>query len=171
MDKGKVHSGFGASYIELEGMGIKSYLGTLDKVLSPEKIVFCGHSLGGALATIAASFFPKKGLLITFGSPRVGNYKFARAFKTEAFRYANLMDPVSHVPPTLALLGAYRHVGTPMHLLKKVIVLREPNPREWSFTSISAVKEHFLGQSEELFDHSPLSYAKKLKRAFLGQTE
>ena len=45
-------------------------------------ITFIGHSLGGALAELAAFEFKKlyphhKADLVTFGSPRVGNFKFS----------------------------------------------------------------------------------------------
>lgn len=45
------------------------------------ELVITGHSLGGALSTLAAFDFNNLGIktnLITFGSPRVGNEKFAK---------------------------------------------------------------------------------------------
>ena len=56
-----------------------------------------GHSLGGAIATLAAyeisKLYPKHRLVLyTFGSPRVGNYTFKHAFDRQvpcAWRLAN----------------------------------------------------------------------------------
>jgi hypothetical protein len=48
------------------------------------QIVFTGHSLGGAIATISSFYYIKKynfsaeNILITFGQPKVGNEVFAR---------------------------------------------------------------------------------------------
>lgn len=66
-----------------------------------------GHSLGGALALLAAARLqlqeqtPVQGLY-TFGQPRVGNYSFAgafdQAFKARATRFVNNNDIVPHVP-------------------------------------------------------------------------
>lgn len=66
-----------------------------------------GHSLGGALAVLAASKLllerqePINGLY-TFGQPRVGDFQFANAVETACksfyFRYVNNKDVVPRVP-------------------------------------------------------------------------
>ena len=73
--------------------------------------VITGHSLGGALATLASFDLSKSGMipkskmqLYNFGSPRVGNYEFVTALMKEGFpiyRIVNSRDPVPHVPPCL----------------------------------------------------------------------
>ena len=48
------------------------------------QIIFVGHSLGGAIATISSFYYIKKykfsaeNILITFGQPRVGSETFAK---------------------------------------------------------------------------------------------
>ena len=83
----------------------------------PKKIVFVGHSLGGALATLAA-FDVRANTgnnnvnCVTFGSPRVGNKSFATAFNTtvkDTIRVVNAADPVTAVP-----LIRYKHVDSKM---------------------------------------------------------
>ncbi|RKO91252.1 Alpha/Beta hydrolase protein [Blyttiomyces helicus] len=84
-------------------------------------ITFMGHSLGGAVATLAAadaaknfltSFSASNMYLVTFGSPRVGNPSFASFFNSiglgDIWRSANFADIVGQVPP--AALG-YEHVA------------------------------------------------------------
>ena len=73
------------------------------------RVIFTGHSLGGALATIAATcmsvqFMEHTNLVIechTFGSPRVGNQSFVNIFNRFVHvsnRYVNDLDPVPMIP-------------------------------------------------------------------------
>jgi len=85
-----------------------------------QSVWITGHSLGGALATLAAAqlVFSQQSMLIpvngvyTFGQPRVGDFQFAEIFDTKighrCFRIVNNFDIVSRVP---ARLLGYRHVG------------------------------------------------------------
>jgi triacylglycerol lipase len=62
-----------------------------------------GHSLGGALATLAAVRLQRdEGVTpagtYTFGSPRVGNMDFYRAYAPITYRHVNNEDVVPHVP-------------------------------------------------------------------------
>ena len=74
---------------------------------------FSGHSLGAALATLAADRFPGTAGVCTLGSPRVGDRAFAAAFDTRfgarAARYVNDADVVTHLPTPFPL--PYQHVG------------------------------------------------------------
>lgn len=78
------------------------------------KIVFTGHSLGGAVATVAAAKARKLGYaadLYVYGSPRIGNEAFAR-FVTDQpgrnYRVTHTTDPVPRIPPIF--LG-FRHIS------------------------------------------------------------
>jgi len=82
-----------------------------------------GHSLGGALATLAAARWLSAGRpvqgIYTYGQPRAGDEDFARsfnfAFRPHTFRFVNNNDLVSRVPPRS--LG-YSHVGTFKYFLE-----------------------------------------------------
>lgn len=73
---------------------------------SGKNIVFAGHSLGGALAQIAAAYYGEvfdfaKVVCHTFGSPRVGNRYFVEWFSKwvdENVRVENKLDPVPMIP-------------------------------------------------------------------------
>lgn len=57
------------------------------------KVVFCGHSLGAALAIIAAAKFQKPNIeVITFGAPRVGDKKFINHIKCKDTIYRQLFS-------------------------------------------------------------------------------
>jgi hypothetical protein len=73
--------------------------------------IFTGHSLGGALTTLAAFDAVTSGivnsdqiLMYTFGSPRVGNGVLAKAIESavpEIYRLVHWNDLVPHVPPCI----------------------------------------------------------------------
>jgi len=101
---GQVHSGFLHTYRSFEPVIQKH------KALFPDAaMIHCVcHSLGGALATLSASFIKIEygGRLVklyTFGSPRVGDKTFARKVtqslgKNNIYRVYHDCDPVSKVP-------------------------------------------------------------------------
>jgi triacylglycerol lipase len=76
-----------------------------------------GHSLGGALALLAAWRFQRSFLpvheIVTFGAPMIGNEAAAKAFEQEfsgkIFRYVDLDDLVPHLPSVSLLANAYTH--------------------------------------------------------------
>lgn len=74
-----------------------------------KKMFIAGHSLGGAMATIAASRLKDQcTALYTYGSPRVGTRSFIKSFNVPHYRHVNNNDIVPKVP--FAFLG-YKHHG------------------------------------------------------------
>lgn len=117
--RGQVHTGFLRLYDDLKGQVRRAV-----NRLNPSLPCFvAGHSLGGALATLAsadlASNYPnvKDQLrLYTYGAPRVGDRAFAEflsAIAPNSYRVFNLSDMVSMVPPADALEQQYSHAGQP----------------------------------------------------------
>lgn len=76
-----------------------------------------GHSLGGALALLAAWRLQRSFVavheVVTFGAPMIGNEAAARAFEQEfagkIFRYVNLEDPVPLLPSVSLVANSYAH--------------------------------------------------------------
>jgi pimeloyl-ACP methyl ester carboxylesterase len=97
---GKVHSFFGAC-----AANILTRIGpSVGAALTGRRVVFLGHSLGGAvvqcLAAAVGPVVPR--LILTAGSPRVGNRTFADSFAPgELFRIENSDDPIPSIPPVL----------------------------------------------------------------------
>ncbi|MEM6692394.1 MAG: lipase family protein [Planctomycetota bacterium] len=110
---GRVHRGFKQEVDDLWPM-LETAL-----IHNDQPLFFCGHSLGGAMATICAGrcFLshiesdPEQ--LFTYGSPRVGNKIYINHIDLEHYRYVNNNDIVTRVPPSL--LG-YRHCGRELYL-------------------------------------------------------
>jgi hypothetical protein len=76
-----------------------------------------GHSLGGALALLAAWLFHRKFISVhqvyTYGAPMIGNAAASQAFDKEfegkIFRYVNPGDPVPKLPTFSLLANDYGH--------------------------------------------------------------
>lgn len=80
------------------------------------RVVFTGHSLGGALTlhaavdSILSKWIDKSRVLIyTYGQPRVGNTEFNGVLKSGTrgvFRVVHNKDLVAHIPPCMPKLGS-----------------------------------------------------------------
>lgn len=86
-----------------------------------------GHSLGGALAVLAASAFyfsvrrPVAGIY-TYAQPRVGDMQFAAMFDNQLmaqhYRFVNAFDIVPHVPPPIFPIFVPPHLWPPVSPVK-----------------------------------------------------
>ena len=107
---GWVHNGFQEEVNKIWGPILAQLKAHEDKDL-----YITGHSLGGAMATIATSRLGERvKALYTFGSPRVGTRKFVKSFVSiPHYRFVNNNDIVPKVP--FAIMG-YRHTCTPQYI-------------------------------------------------------
>ena len=97
--QGKVHGGFGRAFSSVKAQTEEA----LERFPGASHY-FTGHSLGGAIAVLAAAAFRDKATAVyTYGQPRVGDTVFSGAYNQElgnvTFRYVNNYDLVPHVPP------------------------------------------------------------------------
>jgi predicted lipase len=118
----RVHTGFFQAYWPIR----ERLFATVETLLKakPRPVYITGHSLGGALATMATAELanhPQRELrdriaaCYTFGSPRVGDRSFDEYVKVPLYRVTNGIDIVPAVP--FAILG-YRHVGDTRYFAK-----------------------------------------------------
>jgi len=143
----RVHSGFWRA--------LNSVWPQLDKILQAYQcpVYFTGHSLGGAVATLASLQY-KATAVYTFGAPRVGNAEVARRFnQTNCYRFMNDKDIVPKVPPKNCI-DEYRHGG-------KVITLYHYNT-----LPDSAMQQFRLPQ--RLTDHSPINYSNGIANTIIA---
>jgi triacylglycerol lipase len=76
-----------------------------------------GHSLGGALAMLAAWTFKRRFInvhqIYTYGAPMIGNAAaseaFDKAFPDKVYRYVNCTDPVPKLPTMSLVANDYGH--------------------------------------------------------------
>lgn len=155
---GRIHLGFSqvveSSYHSMARQVARALAGTPADIC---EFIFCGHSLGGAVSTLAAhqfsaqlgQYIDNQGIqrqilpdgfnrhqirLVTISSPRVGDGVFAASFATHvplALRFYHQADVVEKVPPT-QLMG-YQHVGEGIKFLfGETLAAKLATTRGWS---------------------------------------
>ncbi|KAI0169644.1 alpha/beta-hydrolase [Hypoxylon sp. FL1284] len=113
VDDCSVHVGFLTAYQEIQDVLLDA-VANASATYPDYKIIFTGHSLGGAVTTLAAGFARKRGFaadLYTFGSPRVGNEAFVSYVTNQTGtenRVTHVDDPVPRLPP---IFLDYRHTS------------------------------------------------------------
>jgi triacylglycerol lipase len=154
---GKVHVGFKGE--------INKLWPSISAVLAdnPGNLYVTGHSLGAAMATIAASRMQDRvTALITFGSPRVGNAEFVKSLTVEHYRVQNNCDDVTKVP---FLLMGFAHHGTHKYM-NFYGEFRDLSPWQQVKDMIrSRLKARSKGQKYiGVFDHMMANYISKLQK-------
>jgi hypothetical protein len=154
---GKVHAGFSGALKKIWPRLVLS-LGEREG-----RLLYTGHSLGGALATLAATLVSPDALY-TFGSPRVGDARFVELLAPLQFvRMTDCADLVCAVPP--GWLG-FAHAGTMTYLDRNGRSHVEP-PRELTKEDAAIARKEYrrrfawqLGNvwTRRLADHAPVNY-------------
>ncbi|SCK46087.1 Predicted lipase [Variovorax sp. HW608] len=160
---GRVHAGFA-----------KATRGVLPQVLDwlageaqpRSRLILTGHSLGAALATLAASVLAPE-MLITLGSPRVGDAKFVASLAhMNVVRLVDGCDVVTQLPPALSF---YAHAGAVTYITCLTgECVDDPAPTMIEADRIEGraryASEHAWKPGavllRELADHAPINYAR-----------
>ncbi len=104
----KIHEGIGNAFVAAWPKVKDAVTKCDDPSGVPKRLWITGHSLGGALATLAAAAFKitegrEVTAVYTFGQPRVGNEAFAQEFndalKARFLRVVNDQDLIARLPP------------------------------------------------------------------------
>ena len=119
---------------------------------------YTGHSLGGAMATFARTFSPYPDMTVTFGSPKVGNREFVKAYSRHPLiRYVNCKDIApKHPRPWLG----YRHGGSLVRISRSGALSHRPWTM-WDELIIPGIAGIVVGT----FDHRVGEYVDKLRGA------
>ena len=161
---GYVHSGFQG---ELDK--IWDELDTELSVLEDRNIHVTGHSLGGAMATLAAKRISEEydnvHCLHTFGSPRVANRQWCKSLEVPHYRFQNNNDVVCKVP--FWMMG-YRHHGTNVYMNYKGKVVKYKWWRRIIDNLRGRLRALFKFQLfDGIYDHNISTYASRLKDVVL----
>ena len=161
---GRVHSGFARALAQ-----VWPHLQARLEALAGEgaTIHFTGHSLGGALATLAAALWdsdPAQCCTATFGAPHAGNAEFAAAYsQVPITRVTRGGDPVPDLPAPVSAVSRlnYTHVGTPL------VLPGQSEPRPGSRLTIRQWRDALERRDPPAFlaDHAPSGYVQALAEA------
>ncbi|MCT4634739.1 MAG: lipase family protein [Rickettsiales bacterium] len=146
-----MHAGFIKEYKASKDNLIKTFA----QVDSSKPIIFSGHSLGGAMANIAALDFTankpientKVDNVVTFGAPRVFSPATAKLYNKlelgkKTLRVVQRGDPIPEMVPYLA----YKHTGKKIVLLDYKAQLHSSN----AYRNItSKLKQHTIENAKE----------------------
>ncbi len=177
-NKIKVHRGFQNAWTSVR----EKVFEQIDRWKQSEKIReiwVTGHSLGGALATLAATQLKEnetekdiKYKLCTFGSPRVGNGKFVDFFNTldiDTYRYVNNNDIVPRIPGNMRVLrnlfsAEYQHVGDKYYIKVNGEIIFSPNILQEGFDRILGLIKSISEPGIDIIeDHKMVFYIKAIR--------
>jgi hypothetical protein len=162
---GRVHSGFAIALLAMKPQ-IAEWIGRKRPDVS--KLILTGHSLGAAMATLAATIWRPE-WLVTFGSPRVGDAAFGGTIMaTHSLRFVDCCDAVTDEPPEL--LG-YRHIGNLTYLTQDAGIVDNPDASFILADRLPARVDYLRRYGwqvlqnvpvRDLADHAPVNYARCL---------
>jgi hypothetical protein len=160
---GRVHAGFAKAARGVLPQ-LRDWLGAEGRPRS--RLILAGHSLGAALATLCATVLAPD-LLVTLGSPRVGDADFVAALAgANIMRLVNGCDVVTQLPPALSF---YAHAGAVTYITcVDATCVDDPAPTMIEADRIEGraryAAEHAWEPGavllRELADHAPINYAR-----------
>lgn len=164
---GRVHAGFAHSFSRIRAQ-IERWMS--GHPVGDGALVVTGHSLGAALATLAAAAW-RADRLVTFGSPRVGDQDFVALLPSVAIeRYVNCCDIVTRVPPKLP--GLFVDTAPAFYISSAGRIVGTSWSEQQIDTDRSSARERYLLEQawvrgnvvvRDLADHAPINYV----RAFI----
>ena len=187
----QVHGGF-ARNLEVIWPSVASVLGATPTL---EALYFTGHSLGGAMAVLAAALAartpPGGGAALrgiyTFGQPKVAAQESVTAFQREIgnrlFRHVYARDVVPQMPPHVT--GDFGHFGRLYHSKKDrpwELETEIAGPSVWDPFDVVSLPEAFAGfllgtfpalrflKLRTIEDHFPAHYVEVSKLSARHQT-
>ena len=144
----------------------------LESIAAP--CFFAGHSMGGALAQLAAARFRPRAVYC-FGAPRVGDRGFVELMRTiPVFRIVNNQDIVAALPPTSQILPfkpagdlVYICARGRLHQIDDEAVLDVAGETD-AVSSALTSETRWYDPPRFLADHAPINYSARIARYLQG---
>ena len=165
--RGQVHTGFKKAWEQ-----IAEWLDHHLKQRARHKLLFAGHSLGGALALLGADTYSSRDPVVySYGAPKTGDATFASGVTATHYRIVHNSDVVPMAPPG----KLYQHDSNRLYIDAKGELHTEPPTK-------TVIKSHLQGHLQHaaevfgawksknltalpnanLVDHVPCFYVKAL---------
>jgi len=175
---GAFHEGFWEATQDIWSNIYMDYRHICEKDNPKRPLFLTGHSLGGAMATIAAARLVYEDLpftsVYTFGQPRAMDRETGRRFNVECkdrfFRFCNDKDIVTRIP---ARLGGYTHVGQVVYIDNDMKIYQEIGRWQQFINTVSGAVETFVEKgfdagiesiSEIITDHDMKNYISAVEK-------
>ncbi len=143
------------------------------------KIWITGHSLGGALATLATRRVANMNLgpleTYTFGQPRVGDDVMKKQIVSPFYRFAYVSDPITFAPFSIPKTVKYVHAGTLKQIDANGVIHEDETNFLTQLTSaarsVKQIADDFLGNDIKTFvtkrlkDHFMPNYIQRIQSA------
>lgn len=165
-DASAVHYGFLRAYLSIRDALLRGIEMLSSDLAEGYSFHFTGHSLGGALAIIAASDFQARHLFddwdvscMSYGAPKAGNVPFAAIYNKlvpNSFRVVNDSDLVARMPRSLsgsAPVNRYQHAGRTVLINNSGDYWIEGyQPESLILTKMSSIQDPFRERYKNLQD-------------------
>jgi triacylglycerol lipase len=168
---GNVHRGFLGAFNEVWNLadGPFKLIDELQRSGVDKRLFITGHSLGAALAILAAAslaehlYYPDG--VYVFGAPRVGDWRFVKALDARLYcqiwRLENNNDIVPRVPPWFF---GFRHPGQRVYITSAGQIIQQPT---WWQLLKDRLRGRWLALGESgtdgIADHSSAEYVRRLR--------
>jgi predicted lipase len=158
----QVHSGFLCLYEELRK---RLHIALRPFILQQSSIILTGHSMGGALATLAAMdlagiAIQRRINLITYGAPRVGDAQFAEVLVQNVPYIRRVIEENDLVPHFPGRRLGYVHAGPELYYHRRKYFIckdnEDPKCSSMRFPYVSS-KAHLLFEGKYYFGVAPCS--------------
>lgn len=187
--EGKIHNGFkdALDVVWSGNSNLSEYLKQLRVDYPTIKLWFTGHSLGAALAILAAGRWGHAQGLYTYGCPKVGNSIFVNAFpiKTNFYQFVNSNDLISDLPftdpiisptttddipwfreldlpsipmPTLKFPEQYQCIGTSIYFDRHGNLTNRSNPLDTFFERMIEVANSLASSAFDIIQFKPANF-------------
>ena len=160
----KIHTGFMLQYVSVKNE-VFDELDILTKMDACKKVLFTGHSLGGANASILAyGYAPTCTLpieVISFGGPRFCNSALRDIYENDIVNTTRVVNDLDGVTLAPLVSQGYCHVGNLIHIKDEKEDSKELSWFGWAFWVVKSSISYMTGS---VTDHFIWNYVEEIEK-------